>query len=542
MALLSVLLSGCNTLPTFLTGGEREAKPETALSEEAPREALALNQASAFDPECQVDPEQYKDFAPLAPLDLWDRIRADYRLIDTVDNRRVLSELNWFKRHPKYLDRVAKRGERYLYYIVEQIEARGMPMEIALLPIVESAFDPFAYSHSRASGMWQIIPGTGKMLGLKQNWWYDGRRDVTASTDAALTYLQSLHKRFSGDWLLALAAYNSGGGNVSKAIRRNKKAGKPTDFWNLKLPKETQTYVPRLLALSRLIARADEFKLSLHSIPNTPYFASIETQSQIDLAQAAALANIDMDILYHLNPAFNRWATDPRGPHKLLLPIAVADEFKTKLAAVPQKERVTWDRYTIKSGDALSTIAKHYKISVKSLQAINNLRSSRIREGKTLMVPVATAPAQHYSYSATQRLEKRYASSAKKEKGQHLNYEVKSGDSFWTISRRHKVSVRKLAKWNNMAPKDPLRIGQKLKIWTKNKTLMTSVSSAPPSKKGVIRKLSYKVRNGDSLARIANKFQLSIANILEWNKLKRDKYLQPGQRLTLFVDVTKVKS
>ena len=490
--------------------------------------------------ECFITLEALNDIPAIPGPDLWDRIRNGFALT-LEDNKRVKQQLNWYKRHPSYMNRVAQRGERYLFYIVDQIEARNIPLEIALLPIVESAFDPFAYSHGRASGMWQIIPNTGKGLGLKQNWWYDGRRDVVASTDAALNYLEQLNKRFDGDWLLALAAYNSGGGNVSKAIRKNKKRGKPVDFWHLDLPKETKAYVPKLIALAKLIKNPEQYGLDLYSIANKPYFQVVNTESQIDLAQAAELADIDMAVLYHLNPGFNRWATDPKGPHQLLIPIGKAEGFEQKLSAIPLQERITWDRYTIKSGDSISTIAAKHKISVASLKSINGLKSSRIRAGKTLMVPIAKKNETFYAYTQNQRLIKRQNSSSKRQKGQKINYTVKPGDSFWSIGKQFRVASVKIARWNNMGLRDPIKPGQKLVIWTSKTAKAAAPSNTTLDNSGqkIIRKVSYKVRNGDSLHRIADKFQLTVNDILQWNSIDQSKYLQPGQSLTLFVDVTK---
>jgi len=469
--------------------------------------------------------------------DLWDRIRLGYQLHPTM-NKRVEQQLKWYAKHPEYMNRVAKRGERYMYHIVEQVEARDLPMELALLPIVESAFDPFAYSHGRASGIWQFIPGTGKMLGLKQNWWYDGRRDIVASTDAALRYLESLNRRFDGDWMLALASYNSGSGNVSKSMRKNRKRGKATDFWSLDLPRETEAYVPKLIALSMLIADPEKYGLDLYSIADTPYFEVIDTESQIDLAQAAELSGLDMDALYHLNPAFNRWATDPQGPHKLLVPLENANSLREGLAQIPKEQRVTWERYTIREGDSLSTIAAKYKISARSLKAINDIDGTFIRAGKTLMVPVAAADVRHYSQSLDQRLHNRRSTSAKTANGTRVDHRVQTGDSLWTISQKYNVSTKSIARWNNMAPADPIYPGQTLAVWTSVKALR----SQPPKQNGaVIRKVSYKVRKGDSLHRIADKFQLRVNDILRWNKLNTSKYLQPGQSLTLFVDVTKTR-
>lgn len=514
-------LTGCG-LQNLKIGGEDTKEPPV----------VSQSPFTFHDENCSVSDEEFEQIPDVVELDLWDRIRAGYQLPQT-DHPRVLQEISWYSRHPNYMTRVTERGQRYLHHVVEELDRRNMPMELALLPIVESAFDPFAYSHGRASGMWQIIPGTGKMLGLKQNWWYDGRRDIVASTNAALNYLEQLHRRFDGDWLQAIAAYNSGGGNVSRAITKNKRKGKPTDFFNLDLPRETKAYVPRLIALSILVQYPEDYGLSLFSVPNEPYFENVEISSQIDLAQAADMAEIDMDELYHLNPGFNRWATDPSGPHQLLVPYGQGSLLTGKLADIPPEDRVTWDRYTIKSGDTLSTIASKYNVSVASLKSINNIKGSNIRAGKKLMVPIATKKDSHYSFSSSQRLAKKHAAYEKKETGQSINYVVQPGDTFWTISRKYDVSVRKLTKWNNLAPKDPIKPGQTLKVWTDIPTIKNFNAGS------VVRKVSYRVRSGDSLSRIASKFSLNVNDIVKWNQLKKNNYLQPGQSLTLFVDVTK---
>ncbi|SMF38792.1 membrane-bound lytic murein transglycosylase D [Alteromonadaceae bacterium Bs31] len=525
LIILSLLvLSACssvNSTTPLSANASQDGNASYALQPSEPEDTLSENELALL-PE-PVD------------IDVWQRIRNGYSLDHDI-NRRVRQQLDWYAKHPEYINRVAKRGERYLYHIVEEIEKRDMPMELALLPIVESAFDPFAYSHGRASGMWQFIPGTGKMMGLKQDWWYDGRRDVVASTDAALRYLQSLNKRFDGDWMHALASYNSGSGNVSKAMRKNRKRGKETDFWNLDLPRETEAYVPKLIALAILIKDPEVYGLDLYSVPNEPYFTVVDTGGQIDLAQAAKLADIDMDALYALNPAYNRWATDPDGPHRLLVPVDKAVNFKHNLAQLPPEQRVTWQRYTIREGDNLSTIATDHNISVSSLKSINNIRGTFIRAGKILMVPVATADTAHYSQSADQRLSQRRSQSAKTAKGNRVDHKVAQGESLWSIAQRYKVSTKKIARWNNMAPKDPIHPGQSLAIWTS--TAQTQANAVDTSKP-VIRKVSYKVRKGDSLHRIADKFQLGVNDILRWNQINTSKYLQPGQSLTLFVDVTK---
>ncbi len=464
---------------------------------------------------------------------IWPLLRSQFQLDLDIRNKRFSQQLNWYKKHPAYIDRVLKRGTPYFHFVLGEIKKRNLPGELALLPIVESAYDPFAYSHGRASGMWQFIPGTGKAYGLKQNWWYDGRRDVVASTNGALDYLESLHRRFDGNWLHALAAYNSGGGTVNRAIRQNKKLGRPTDFWSLKLPKETQAYVPKLLALSQMFATPRKYGITLTHIPDTAQFSIVKLDGQIDLAQAASLADISLAEIYRFNPGFNRWATDPEGPHHLLIPIEKSVTFQDKLKTLPPEQRLTWKRYKIKNGDSLGLIAQRNHTTVNFLKQINQLRSSRVIIGKTLLIPAPTQSLNAYKLSASQRqlaLQRRQPANTRKQV-----HRVRSGESFWTIARKYKVGTRQLAKWNGMAPKDTLKIGQKLTIWSKHR-LTASAKTGPQ----VVRKINYRVRKGDSLARIAGKFNVTVAQLTQWNQLDKRRYLQPGQPLRLWVDVTKV--
>lgn len=474
----------------------------------------------------------YEDYETDSHDIIWDRVRAGFTLPKS-QHRKVLSELRWFAKHKAYLNRVVNRAEPFLHFIMEEIDKRNMPAELVLLPIVESAFQPFAYSHGQAAGIWQFIPSTGRHYGLKQNWWYDGRRDIHASTIAALDYLQYLAKAFKGNWLHALAAYNSGIGTVSRAIRKNKRRGKATDFWNLKLPKETQGYVPKLMALTELISNPEKYKVDLKCIQNAPYFNVINTHAQIDLAVAAELADMDIEDLYKLNPGYNRWATDPAGPHRLLIPIEKTELFKTGLLNMPAKERITWKRYKIKPNQTLGHIANKFHITVSQLKQINKIRSNNIRVGRHLIIPVASKGMTHYALSKTQRDKQRRAIK-RKGKGKKVYHTVKSGDSLWDISRLYKVGTQQIARWNGMSPKDILRAGQKLVIWTK-KRLTPSINSSMVG--DFIRTIRYRVRNGDSLYRIAKRFNVSIRDLHRWNPIK-GKYLKPGQSIKVYVDIT----
>ncbi len=474
----------------------------------------------------------YDDYKTDTPDIIWDRIRSGFTL-PTSQHRKVLSELRWFAKHKAYLNRVVNRAEPFLHFIMDEIDKRNMPAEMVLLPIVESAFQPFAYSHGQAAGIWQFIPSTGRHYGLKQNWWYDGRRDIHASTIAALDYLQYLGRAFKGDWLHALAAYNSGIGTVSKAIRKNKRRGKATDFWHLKLPKETQGYVPKLLALTELISKPEKYSVDLKCIQNAPYFNVVKTNAQIDLAVAAELADMDIGDLYKLNPGYNRWATDPAGPHQLLIPIEKTDQFKTGLLKIPAKNRITWKRYKIKPNQTLGHIANKFHITVAQLKQINKIRSNNIRVGRHLIIPVASKGMAHYALSKTQRDKQRRAIK-RKGKGKKVYHTVRTGDSLWDISRLYKVGTQQIARWNGMSPKDILRAGQKLVIWTK-KRLTPRINSSMVG--DFIRTIRYRVRNGDSLYRIARRFNVSIRDLHKWNPLK-GKYLKPGQSIKVYVDIT----
>jgi membrane-bound lytic murein transglycosylase D len=468
---------------------------------------------------------------PPARPDMITRMAGAFQM-EVDDRREIARQRDWFVRHPDYMVRVFQRSSRYLYHILDELERRQMPMDLALLPIVESAYDPFAYSHGRAAGMWQMIPGTARRFGVRQNWWYDGRRDVLDSTRAALDYLEYLYAEFD-DWQLAVAAYNSGEGNVHRAIRRNRNAGKPTDFWHLRLPRETVNYVPKLLALVDIVSRPQKYGLELPQIEDRPYFQVVELDGQMDLALIAELADMDMDELYALNPGFNRWATDPDGPHRAVVPIDRAEQLTAAVSDLPGDARMRWVRYRIRSGDSLIAIAARHDTTPDVLKEVNGLRGHVIRAGDHLMIPTATRDLAAYTHSADLRL----ARTQSQPRGDaRVSHTVASGDTLWGIARRYGVSTRSLAKWNGMAPGDTLSVGRTLAVWTKSGKGVPAVASSPAAKD---RKIRYTVRRGDSLYRIAQKFRVSVAQIQGWNNLDKKKYLQPGQTLTMYVDVTR---
>jgi membrane-bound lytic murein transglycosylase D len=465
--------------------------------------------------------------------DAWYRLRQGMQL-EPVDNKRVQAQLKWFLEHRAYLTRVMERAAPILPFVLNELEKQNLPSELALLPIVESAYQAFAYSPGRASGLWQIIPATGRHLGLKQNWWYDGRRDIIESTRAAIRYLVSLSGQFDGDWELALASYNAGPGRIRSAIRHNKKMNRPTDFWHLtKIHRETTNYVPKFMALKELFGNPEKYNLELFPVDNKHSYAVVELDGQLDLALAADLAGITLNQLYQLNPAFNRWATAPKGPHRLLLPLDKADSFKIALQAVPPEKRINWIRHKIKPGESLGSISRRYQTTISLIKSINEIKGTQIRAGKYLMVPTATKSLKAYTMTKNARLEKIQNKNRSGTKKAHI---VRSGQSLWTISRNYGVTTAALAKWNGIAPIDTLRVGQKLIVWTKrtSEAQQISLSSTGPTK--AVHALRYTIRKGDSLSRIASRFNIRISDIKRWNKI--GKYIQPGQKLKLYVDIT----
>ncbi|TYK64706.1 lytic transglycosylase [Colwellia echini] len=542
---LVVLLIGCQNSPA--SNDKQETTLSIEESEIETAEPLEINQALLADESIDViHPVADGDFSLNDTLkegaddddnNIWPRIRTQF-IFDIPEQPRVISQRNWFLKHPSYLTRVAKRAEPFLYYIVEELEKNNMPLELTLLPVVESAFDPFAYSHGRASGMWQFVPGTGERFGMKQNWWYDGRRDVVASTQGAIAYLKYLNNFFDGDWMLALAAYNSGEGRVRNAVRKNQRLGKPTDFWSLDLPKETRAYVPKLLALVDLIKRPEYFNISLYPIENEAVLTEVDIESQLDLAKAATLSGLTLAELQRLNPGYNRWATAPQGPHRLLLPSHTVEQFEQGLSELSPNDRLAWERYKIKSGDNLGFIANKFNTRVDLIQKVNNIKGNQIRAGKYLLIPVAAKSLDSYIFSQGQRIAKKQSKPRNGLKTIHI---VVSGDNLWDIGRKYKVSGNSIAKWNGFAPRDTLKLGQTLVIWQQASTDTTASSynkSGNNVENSIMRNITYKVRSGDSFARIADKFNVRISDIERWNNLDRKKYLQPGQRLKLSVDVT----
>ncbi|WP_298189674.1 lytic transglycosylase domain-containing protein [uncultured Pseudomonas sp.] len=448
--------------------------------------------------------------APEEPKDIWERVRNGYQLQETITlNPRIEQQRLWFVSNPSFIEKAGERSSPYIHFIVERLEQRDMPMELALLPMIESSYNPLAYSHAHAVGLWQFIPSTGRHFNLRQTNWYDGRRDVLASTNAALDYLSRLKEMFNGDWLLALAAYNAGEGRVSRAIERNQKLGLPTDYWNLSLPTETQNYVPKLLAVSQVVMTPHAYGVSLNPIANEPYFEKIEFKQHMNLARVAAMADLDEDELYLLNPAFKKGITLD-GPQHLLVPTDKAELLTANLSLMKPQDRVDWQQYRVRSGDSLHSIANRHQLSVVTLKNINKLSSNHLRIGQMLSIPaqsgvIAREPLRQLT--TAQRAPSR-------------TYRVKNGDSLWQIAKSHKVAVNDVRRWNKLAG-NSLRVGQVLTLHA--------------GKPGTTRQSAtyYKVRQGDSLYLIAKRLKVPMKTLQNWNP-KAGRALKPGQTLTLY--------
>lgn len=488
-------------------------------------------------------------------ITVWDRLLSLYSLPE-MNNARIDHEVDWYLRHPNALATIQQRAAPYMHHILDEIEAKNIPGELALLPVVESAFLPDAYSKSDASGLWQFIPSTGRLFGLQQNSWYDGRRDVYASTKAATTYLKQLSETFDGDWLLALASYNWGKGNVRKSIEKNQYLDLPTDYWSLSLPEETTNYVPRLLAVAKIFANAEEYNIPLQYIPNKPYFEVVNIKSPIDLNKAATLANTPLNEFLKLNPGFNRWCTAPDGPHRLLIPVKQARMFKENLAQLPYDKWVTlpdrlerpqqialvkhqpenapvskrqhqtidsnraFIRYKVKPGETLTSIAKRNRTTIQAIRQANHLANNTVNAGALINVP-SSKNTPEINFIAKSSKSNTFVSSNK-------FHVVKKGDTFWNISQRYGVTPKDVADWNNLSLKSALILGKKITIKSRDQQLAFSSST--------LRLIRYKVKAGDSLTQISRKFNVSVSDLRKSNSDILVKGLRPGQQLKVLVD------
>lgn len=450
--------------------------------------------------------------------DLWKRMRDGFQLTAHFTHPSVANYVQTYSSQQRYFDLMQERASPFLFSIVEEIDRRGLPMEFALLPMVESTYNPNAYSREHAVGLWQFLGATGASLGLQQDWWFDGRRDPQASTVAALDYMEQLYQQFDEDWLLAIAAYNTGNGNLRRAIRRN--GSEEAEFWDLRLPGETEAHIPKLLALASIVSDAEAWGIELRPLANEPVLKSVPVGTQIDISQAAKLADMDYEELRALNPGYLQWATHPDQPQEVLLPFEQAEKLETALVGLDRSELLTWDRYEIRPGDTLGAIARRLNTRVDILQTFNSLSGSRIVAGRSLLIPRTNDPV---LLASAPRID---ASSGREPVRAPSEYSVRNGDNLWTIARRFDLRSKDIAAWNGIELDELLQPGQVLDL----SYALEDMAEQPILQSSDSASL-YIVRRGDSMDAISRRFGIDLQELLLWNGLGISDLIFPGQEL-----------
>jgi len=452
---LLLVLTACSSItkqPVTAPSQKAEQEQPSPLPTVTASNEAAIETGKEIETSQEITEPSTEPTIVIEPIDIWQRMRQSYGLPD-MNSKLVAEYENWNRKHGNYVQKMLQRGDKYLFHIVEQIEKRNMPMEIALLPAIESAYRAKARSRSNASGLWQFIPATGRYLGMRQDWWSDQRRDVLISTDAALDYLQSLHAEFNGDWLLALAAYNGGKGTIAKAIRYNKRKNKPTNLEDLKLRQETTRYVPKLIALSNVVMNPDLYGIELPKVANTAYFTTQKTPGQTDLIRLVKNTELSRKDIDDLNPAFLRWASDPKGPHRIVIPIQHQVSVANYLATAPDLGKLNWREHHIRKGETIGQIARKYAVNASAIRSINGMKNNNIRAGKTILIPLEARRSSNAGY----------ANHSSRTKGK-ASHQVKRGDTLWDIARRYNLSVSDLVIWNNISKTQTLALNQVIKL------------------------------------------------------------------------------
>jgi membrane-bound lytic murein transglycosylase D len=520
--LAAAVLTGCQA-------SEELASPEALLNVEMRNDEAASMALSPSLSEAHVIAG-----SPVAvPInDLWERLRQGFQLQHHYDHPNVQAYIDRYSSNQRLFDLVTERASPYLFEIINELEARGLPLELALLPIVESTFNPNAYSQDHAVGLWQFLGPTASSFGVQQDWWYDGRRDPLVSTAAALDYLTALHGQFSEDWLVAVGAYNTGDGNVRRAIRRSGQDMNALDFWSLPLASETRSHVPKLLALAATVSKGNTANLELEPIANQPQLQAVDIGSQIDIAQAASLAGISQETLRDLNPGYLQWATHPDGPQSLLVPIANAPQLEKAIAQADPSDFLTWDRYEIKSGDTLGQIAHSLETQVDVLQEVNGIRGSAITAGDSLLIPRDIHSTSQLTNAGVSLSQISALPNQRSAPSAPANYQVRAGDNLWLIADKYNLKSAKIAQLNGIEINSILRLGQRLKLQDDagqaiktGSTVDKKVGSNPAS--------IHSVSRGDSIALIARQSGRRISDLLNWNRLSEGEIIYPGQTIRL---------
>lgn len=491
----SVLLVGCQATNHQVTQPASKQNPSSA--------------SDFFTRNSQTDIDWLMHEDGRTEKNLWKAVSEGLEM-EIPENSRISEQKAYYLKHKKYLQNMTLSAEPYMYWIVSQIKDRDMPMELVLLPIVESAFNPNATSSAAAAGIWQIVPTTGLYYGLKQNKWYDGRRDVAESTNAALDMLERLNDMFNGDWLLTIAAYNSGEGRILNAVKSNKAKGRSTDYWSLDLPRETMLYIPKLLALSDIIKNHTDYGLDFPNSSLNRALTRIEIGQQIELVQAAKMAEMPLQKLKTYNAGYKHNVTAPDGPHAIMLPVKNAKKLEESLSS-GNVNLVNWGQHQVVQGETIEILAKRYGINAESIKQANNL-TSQIVPGQKITLPISGEYIAQLTAQQTQIPNHRTSS--------RIKYTVRNGDTLSSIAKRHKVKVADIQSWNKLAKNSKLKIGQTLNITSNGKNS---------------RSITYRIRKGDSLTSIAKRYKVDINDVLKWNSELADVHnLQPGDTLTLY--------
>lgn len=455
---------------------------------------------------------------------LWDNLRFSFKLEDQYQRPEVQTQVQWLKGHQSYLNSLSEESQPYMYYILQEIKKRNMPGEIALLPMIESTYNPLAYSNTGAAGLWQLTPKTGTNLGVKRNFWFDGRRDIYNSTNAALNYLCYLHRFFKGNWILAIAAYHSGEGTVQHAVQYADNHQRPNNFWSLNLPDDTQSYVPKLLALAHMIQQNQTMSAKLPYIANTPYFTKIDVGTQIDLTNAAHLAEISYPEFLKLNPGNNRFTTSPAGPHTIVLPLDKVDVFVHNLEKIPVNQRH-------------HLLAKHAVLFDNDLEAIPKtdeivLTSSHNKDTARITSQAIDSTPADASMVSTKPTKSRTPAPppASSHKVLHI---VQRNENMRSLTQKYNISAEDIASWNDLSTETKLQPGQKLTLWTKNSFNWANKTTSKISKTNKI--VRYKIQKGDCLMGIARRFQVSVKKLMSWNAKLQASHLVPGKYVVVYL-------
>lgn len=444
--LLGLVLSGCSVIDqTASPGLAAETAISTLTTQQPEQQAKRLAATTVNTEVMEVEPPPKHLWAYLARETTW----------APPEKAEILAAREYWLEQKNLFPVLGARATPILQYIVSEIERRELPLELALIPIIESSLNPWAYSSQHAAGLWQITPATADHFSLHRSWWFDARYDIRDATHAALDYLTSLNERYDGDWYLTLAAYNAGPGRVDRALRKKRKAGSEDhDFWSLQLPRETRRYIPKLLGLLSVLQNAD---YDSQQWPDTPIVADwqpVNTGGQIEIARAAALVGVDEETLRRMNPGHLRWATAPEAGDTLWVPAERAAQFAEAVAKLPQEERVRWHRYEIQPGDSLIRIAREFGSQVNLIREVNDLSGNLIRAGDELLIPHGG------DWSKSLQLAKRSVRANKRPE----RYRVRRGDSLWEIARRFDLSVDRLVRWNSLSAESYLQPGQTLRL------------------------------------------------------------------------------